>query len=124
MSLHANLNGGSGGTVYTWSGLPLGCGAANASAITCTPTTAGTFVVTVYVVDSNGQSGSSSIVISVESSANEGAGPSGNAFLGLPAGQAYLILAVIATAIAIGLAGTIYLTRKRRSAPPRKPPSP
>jgi hypothetical protein len=51
-----SASGGSGGYTYTWSqsSSDLSCSLVNAASITCTPTVAGTYNVTVYVSDSNG----------------------------------------------------------------------
>jgi PKD repeat protein len=46
--------GGSGSLVYAWTGLPTGCSASSVASISCMPTGAGTFSVSVTVVDSNG----------------------------------------------------------------------
>ncbi len=53
-SFAVTVSGGSGGTVYNWSGLPGGCTASDASASCPTLTTDGTFTVEVTAVDSNG----------------------------------------------------------------------
>ncbi len=50
------VSGGSGGYGYLWSGLPTGCSSASAPSLSCTPTAAGAFLVTVQVKDSNGYS--------------------------------------------------------------------
>ena len=51
----AGPSGGSGiYTTYAWSGLPAGCTGINSATITCSPTAAGTYIVTVAVTDSNG----------------------------------------------------------------------
>lgn len=49
-----SASAGSGGYSYTWFGLPTGCSTSNANTIDCTPTTAGTFSISVAVTDSNG----------------------------------------------------------------------
>ncbi|MDE1819552.1 MAG: PKD domain-containing protein [Euryarchaeota archaeon] len=52
-SISALASGGSGGDVYSWSGLPTGCLSQNLLSLTCTPTVAGTFSVRLSVLDSN-----------------------------------------------------------------------
>lgn len=52
--LTAGVSGGSGGLSYAWSGLPPGCSASNLPTLSCTPSAAGSFWVTVAVTDSNG----------------------------------------------------------------------
>jgi YVTN family beta-propeller protein len=51
--------GGTGNYSYQYSGLPSGCASADTHLLTCTPTSAGTFTVRVYVNDTTG-SGSDS----------------------------------------------------------------
>ena len=46
--------GGSGGYTYDWLNTPTGCESRNASSISCEPSTAGTFQITLNVTDSNG----------------------------------------------------------------------
>jgi hypothetical protein len=48
------VSGGAGGDVYTWSGLPAGCTTASLLNLACTPTSSGTFSITVTVQDANG----------------------------------------------------------------------
>lgn len=50
----AFIMGGSGGYLYTWSGLPPGCSSTNSNQVQCTPTSPGTFDVGINVTDSNG----------------------------------------------------------------------
>ncbi|MCI4322867.1 MAG: PKD domain-containing protein [Thermoplasmata archaeon] len=52
---------GSGGFTYLWTGLPTGC-AGTTSAISCSPTAAGTFTVVAKVTDSNGLSATTASV--------------------------------------------------------------
>ncbi|EQD49717.1 cell surface protein, partial [mine drainage metagenome] len=56
VTFSTSASGGSGGYSYSWSGLPSGCSNANAPSVTCSPTTATTYGVTVTVTDSNGYS--------------------------------------------------------------------
>jgi hypothetical protein len=49
-------NGGAGGYVYTWLGLPPGCTTANVPSLACVPTVAGAYNISVTVTDSNGYS--------------------------------------------------------------------
>jgi YVTN family beta-propeller protein len=51
-------SGGSAGLTYSWNGLPAGCSGVTTS-ITCTPSAAGTFSVSVTVKDSNSYSATS-----------------------------------------------------------------
>ncbi len=102
--------GGSGGLVYSWTGLPAGCSSSNSSSISCTPSATGTFSVVVQVVDSNGARSTSAalsftvstpLTVSLSSSSSSvssgssvtltgavagGAGPFTYLWSGLPAG--------------------------------------
>jgi hypothetical protein len=49
--INVTVRGGRGSDRFTWSGLPTGCSAKNASAISCTPTTVGTYATRVTVSD-------------------------------------------------------------------------
>jgi YVTN family beta-propeller protein len=53
-------SGGIGGYGYSWDGLPAGCVGGNSASTVCTPTSPGSFAVSVGVVDSNGFAVSSS----------------------------------------------------------------
>ncbi len=118
LTLTVTVTGGSGGTQYSWSGLPKGCASSNAASITCTPNATGTYNVSVSVTDSNGGSATSGkLALTVT------APPSGGGFLGLPGVTGWILLAVIGAAVAILL--VVLLTRKRRPPTPQPaPPSP
>ena len=49
----AGVSGGSGGYSFVWADLPTGCTSQNSSQISCTPTTMGSYSLTVTVRDSN-----------------------------------------------------------------------
>ena len=51
---------GSGGDTFVWSGFPSGCSSVNLTYVTCSPSVAGWFNITVTITDSNGGSGSES----------------------------------------------------------------
>lgn len=56
-------NAGSGGDAYAWSTSPasgLGCSGSTSSTVSCTPSSAGVYTVSVKVTDSNGGTGSAS----------------------------------------------------------------
>jgi hypothetical protein len=56
VSIGAHVVGGSGGLVYSWSGLPPSCSTGSSAAITCTATQPGNYSISVSVRDSNGNS--------------------------------------------------------------------
>ena len=68
----ASVVGGTGGLRYGWPALPPGCGAANASSISCAPSSAGTFGVTVEVTDSADLSTNASISYVVDTAPSAG----------------------------------------------------
>jgi len=53
VSFSMALTGGSGRNMVEWSGLPVGCGSVNGLNLTCVPSGAGLFNLTVAVTDSN-----------------------------------------------------------------------
>ena len=61
VSFSTTASGGAGGYTYLWSGLPTGC-SGTTDPLSCTPTAAGAFSVSVKVTDANGVSVSSSAV--------------------------------------------------------------
>ncbi len=58
---------GSGGDTVTWRGLPAGCAPSGGAATTvsCTPATAGSYIVSARVTDSNGASADASVTVTV-----------------------------------------------------------
>ncbi len=67
VSFTTAARGGSGGNHFTWWGLPTGCRSPDAANVTCSPTGAGHFTVSVAVTDSSGvtaRSASLALVVS------------------------------------------------------------
>jgi len=60
ITFSTTASGGSGGYVYTWTGLPAGCSTADSPVVVCVPTAAGSRLVTASVTDSNGFTDASS----------------------------------------------------------------
>ncbi|MCI4348626.1 MAG: hypothetical protein L3J93_00170 [Thermoplasmata archaeon] len=54
LTLAVSVSGGSGGTTFAWSGLPMGCVASNTASVSCTVTGAGRFTPTVTLRDAAG----------------------------------------------------------------------
>lgn len=93
---------GSGGLAFTWLGLPPGCTSVDGPTLTCTPTSSGTWSVTVTVADSNnGSAISGSLSFAVQPS-----------FLGLPALEGYALF--IGAPIVLGIALVVVLSHRRR----------
>ncbi len=110
IQLTAVAHGGSGiFASYIWSGLPPGCAAPGGSNGSCAPASAGSWNVTVEVVDSLGHTGSGNVTIVVTNGSLVGIdhGPPGPA----PIVVVGLLLAGVA-AIAL-----VFLFRRRRSRP-------
>ena len=67
-SLSVTATNGTGlPSTYSWSGLPAGCASADTLTLTCTPTSVGTYAVSVTITDSNGvtiSSGATTLIVS------------------------------------------------------------
>ncbi len=118
VTLAASVQGGTGPFTFLWMNLPPGCSYGNVSAIDCTPTSSGTWTVTVTVLDSYGVFQVSRYTVSVATRA---------LILGMPQGEATVVLGVIALAAAafLALTGFLLVRRGRRKAPAApSPPEP
>jgi YVTN family beta-propeller protein len=106
VKIHEEVAGGSGNDSYSWTGLPPGCDGTT-DTITCEPTEAGTFHVSVAVKDSNGFEATSltSTLLIVT------APPP--AFLGLPVAEGYGVLGGIIVASVV--AAVIMILLRQRS---------
>jgi hypothetical protein len=107
VSFAASVVGGTGHLGYNYSGLPPGCLPSNSSKIRCVPTTGGTFVITVRVVDGVNATAQASLSLLVRLSA--------------PASvwTASRIAAVVGVAVVAVVIAAIVLRRHRRLRPPR-----
>jgi outer membrane protein assembly factor BamB len=65
-----DIEGGTAPFRYAYSGLPFGCGSANASSISCHPQGTGTFAIGAEVTDADDQSANSSLVLEVTANAS------------------------------------------------------
>ena len=65
LTITAVAANGSGGYTYSWANLPQGCRAEDAASITCTPSSSGTYEVTVTVTDSTGETTTASATITI-----------------------------------------------------------
>lgn len=105
LTMSVTASGGSGGYGYNWSGLPSGCRTQDSASISCQPSSAGTYEVTVTVTDSNGGAGTSAVASLVVTSA--------------PAGQPAvigpeLLAAGLGAVVIIVGAGVVILVRRSR----------
>jgi Galactose oxidase, central domain len=114
LSLQAAAANGSGGFTYSYTGLPTGCISRNSSALTCTPTATGNYLVIVTVVDSLGVSATSRTFANVTST-------SSTTVLGLPTMTFDLLLVALVLLVAIAASVLVFRRRQRSSPPPREP---
>lgn len=85
-TLYALVEGGAQPVSYAYSELPPGCSTASTAALTCQPTTTGTYEVRVTATDALQRNVSATTALLIES-APAGSGPSGgDAYGGLPTG--------------------------------------
>ncbi len=105
LNLTVTATPGSGGLQYVWSGLPTGCVSVDSATLSCTPSAAGTWDVTVTVTDSN--HGTATSLVAVVTVQPAPAGPS--------ALDGYIVLAAVVVAIAAACAAGAVLVRRRRS---------
>jgi hypothetical protein len=111
LALQANASNGSGSFTYTYTGLPTGCASRNTSALTCTPTATGNFLVTVKVRDSLG------VLASAQSYANVTAKPS-SSVLGVSSTTFDLLIVGIVVALVLIIAAAVVMMRRRQPAAP------
>ena len=97
--------GGYGTFTYSYSGLPPGCTSADVAVLTCTPTQAGKYSVTVSVHDQAGDHQTHTVLVNIVP----------NTFLGLPGYDGYVLIGVILASVVI--AATFLMLRKRGSTP-------
>ena len=65
LTITAVAANGSGGYTYSWANLPQGCRGEDVASITCTPSSSGTYEVTVTVTDSTGETTTASTTITI-----------------------------------------------------------
>ena len=65
LTITAVAANGSGGYTYSWANLPQGCRGEDMASITCTPSSSGTYEVTVTVTDSTGETTTASTTITI-----------------------------------------------------------
>ncbi|MCI4364707.1 MAG: hypothetical protein L3K10_01390 [Thermoplasmata archaeon] len=114
LDLQAKATNGSGGFTYSYTGLPTGCDSRNTSALTCTPTATGTYLVTVTVHDSLGVSATGQAYTNVTAS-------SSTSVFGLPGMTFDLLLVALVGLVAVA-AVVLVLRRRQRPTPPSPEP--
>lgn len=111
--LTVGLTGGTAPYSYAYSSLPPGCSTQNSDSLQCTPTTVGSYQISVTVTDAKGATASSSLALVVQA-----ASTTGSTSAGIPAVGLLIVIIVIIIAVA---AIILHTRRSRRSAqaPPR-----
>ncbi len=113
--LNASVSGGVAPYTYQYFNLPAGCATANLSSLSCTPTTAGNYTVTVVVTDSHGLAAGAQLVLTVTSP------PSHSPGTGLSSTDLLLVVAIL-VGIVVGLAVALIVGRRRSHQPPASKP--
>jgi len=105
-----SASGGNGSLTYAYSSLPTGCSSTNSSSFSCTPTSSGTYEVTVTVTDQGRETANSTVRVSV--------GPS--RVLGLP--QAMGLAVIFGAVLGIGAAAvlSVVVAIRRKKGTPRQ----
>ncbi len=104
----ASVSGGTGPLSYSWSGLPEGCASMNAPVVMCTPTTTGTYTVSVTVSDAAGaHTNSAGVPVTVTKAPTP-------ATTGLSNGLDWGILGLAVVALVIAALGVLLTLRKGR----------
>ncbi len=111
VTLSVAVSGGAGGDAFAWSGLPVGCVAANASSIDCTPAEAGAYSVSVTVSDATGANATAGPVSFTVRSPTA-------SFLGLPGDEGYELLAGIGAGAVVAIGLVVWARRRRGTSPP------
>ncbi len=110
LTLTPTITGGLGPFSVAWSGLPPGCnGTAEPANLTCTPTAAGTYLVTASATDANGMTVTSLLLVTVDAG-----------ILGAPTPVA--VTGIIVLLIVVVVAAFLLLARSRRKRSPPPPP--
>ena len=106
--LRVSAEGGTGALSYAFSGLPPGCTSSNVPSLSCVPSTAGTYLVRVYVNDTGGDTVNASTRLSVSAGTYPPppVSPGTQAQLfGFPAWEVYLLSFSIVAAVVLGAVG-------------------
>ena len=120
LNLSAGSTGGAGPYSYAWAGLPDGCASSGSSTISCQPTVARNYTVSVTISDRAHENRTASTWVLV-TAASSGSGGTGSGSLLSGSSGIYVLLAVIVVA-AIAAVAVVALWR-RRSSPPDEAPS-
>jgi PKD repeat protein len=106
----ASALGGAGSPTYAWNALPPGCSATNGPSVSCTPTSAGTFNVSVVATDAENDTTGAFVVVTVNGPSAPGTSESPG-----PPIPLYVLVAAIVVGAALGAA---FAMLQRRREPP------
>ncbi|MCI4350722.1 MAG: hypothetical protein L3K15_04340 [Thermoplasmata archaeon] len=121
-TLTVTATGGTGALRYAYAGLPSTCPSVNAATLSCQPTAAGTFSVTVTATDSQGVSAQKSTSFTATAPVSKPPSKGGNSpSTGGLSNLDYGIIALVAVLAVIGIVAAIFGRRKR---PVSSPPEP
>ena len=133
--LGVSVIGGTSPYSYAWTGLPAGCSSSDAQPISCSPSSAGSYSVTVTVTDARGST-LTSLPVSVSVTANTsggggGGGGGGGSGGGGPTtsssavgGNTILIIVAVVVVVAIAAVGLIMYGRRKGPSPPQSSAAP
>ncbi len=105
--LSVTATGGTGTLAYAYTGLPGGCATSDAAALACTPNTAGTFTIRVYVNDSQGHSATLTTSLTVTGGTTNN--PAGNSM-----GSTLPLLLLVAVIAVVAVVAAVLLMRRRK----------
>jgi hypothetical protein len=115
VNLSVSTRGGFGNFTYNWSGLPPGCRSANLSALTCSPTAPGAYVISVNVTDVNHDWSAAEQNLTVTSS------PSGSNSTPLTSPSKFPTwIFAVAVVVVLALVVALFLWQRKTPPPPRK----
>lgn len=109
LELNASVLGGYGVDSFVWTGLPRGCVGTNTSTLSCVPSAAGNYSISVNVTDSLGYSAIASTVLTVV--------PAVAASAGAPGSSTVVWIGIALAATAVAAIAIVALVRRRRSPP-------
>jgi hypothetical protein len=109
-TLSVSASGGTTPYTYAYTGLPGGCSTVDAATLACTPNTAGTFNVRVFVNDSTGMSISTTLTLTVNSGTTSQTSNS----------MYYIIGAVVIVVVVLLVVAMLFMRRKSSGSAPSK----
>ena len=115
--LTVTVAGGISPFTFAYSSLPAGCDSANTSTLSCTPSQAGNYSVSVRVTDSLGLSATKNLSLEVTSVPTTTHGGPGSSSMGTSSSLFWIILGVVVAIVVVGTAVAV-VRRRRGKIPP------